>query len=239
MRSQSRIITFLSDFGLKDYYVGAVKGEILKLNPEVKIVDIGHDLEPFDVAAAAYLLESYFQDFPDGTIHLVVVDPSLARREPVILVGSDYYFVGPDNGVFDPILANYSLKRFVIKVESVISVTFHGRDLFGPTAARISLGVDPEELGILKSRKVEPDTGPVRIIHIDRFGNLVTNLRKKSGKIKIKGIEIPIVPGYGEVKKGELLALVGSTGRVEISVREGSAEEYLNVSKGEEIEYLD
>ncbi|RKX71524.1 hypothetical protein DRP53_01335 [candidate division WOR-3 bacterium] len=239
MRSPSSIITFLSDFGTQDYFVGAVKGEILKINPEAKIVDIGHDLVPFDIEGAAYLLESYYENFPPGTIHLVVVDPNVSGRDPVILVGSDYFFVGPDNGIFDPILIRLKPARYRINITGPISNTFHGRDLFGPVAARLSLGISPSELGILAPREVREREGPPRIIHIDRFGNLITNLRRDKGKIGIKGRIIPIVSSYLDVERGELLAIVGSSGRIEIACREGNAQEILKVVKGDEIEYLE
>ncbi|HID32860.1 MAG TPA: hypothetical protein EYP24_05730 [bacterium (Candidatus Stahlbacteria)] len=240
MRSPSNIITFLSDFGNEDHFVAAVKGEILKINPQVRIIDITHNLEPFDIEAAAYLLEASFANFPSGTVHLVVVDPGVGCREPIILDSGDYLFVGPDNGIFDPIISSANCERFIIEPKRPLSATFHARDLFGPTAAQLSLGQKPDDLGRRADRLIEKVQSTPKVIHIDRFGNLITNLKGKSqGQILIRGQMIPIVKSYLKVNRGELLAIVGSSGRIEISVREGSAQDYLGVERGVEIEYLD
>lgn len=240
MRSPSNIITFLSDFGHRDYFVAAVKGEILKINPQTKIIDITHDLDPFDTDTGAYLIESCFSNFPKGTVHLAVVDPGVGERDPVILKSEEYYFVGPDNGIFEPIMMRFKFERFVIKPGERLSSTFHARDLFGPTAAYLSLGRSPDALGKKALREIAKVTKGFMIIHIDRFGNLITNISaRKSGYLLVKGQRIPIVRQYTDVEKGKLLAIVGSSGRLEISIREGSARDHLGVKRGEEIEHLD
>ena len=129
-----KIITFLSDFGNKDWFVSAVKGEIFKINKNVLIVDITHTLIPHDVRSAAFLLKSVYRNFPSGTVHLVVVDPGVgSERIPIIVESSGYYFVGPDNGVFSYIYSEDS-KVYEIEVKKTVSYTFHARDIFGPTA---------------------------------------------------------------------------------------------------------
>ena len=200
------IITLLTDFGLDDNFVGVVKGVILAINPDAKIVDVSHNITPGDILQAAFLLESSYRYFPRGTVHLVVVDPGVgSERKAIIVKTRKYYFVGPDNGVLSLALkregkiidiVSITNQRFFLKP---VSSTFHGRDIFAPVAAYLSRGTNITEFGVSQSRtyvhlefpqpeiiltKVRAKTGGKvkalrgQIVYIDRFGNLVTNLQE-------------------------------------------------------------
>ncbi|MEO0226149.1 MAG: SAM-dependent chlorinase/fluorinase, partial [candidate division WOR-3 bacterium] len=136
---KSIIITLLTDFGQKDWFVAAMKGEILKINPQVRIIDITHEIQPHNIKSAAFVLWSVYKNFPKQTIHTVVVDPGVGTdRRPIVVKTDDYYFVGPDNGVFSYIFHNEHYYAYQIKIRKRLSKTFHGRDLFAPVAALIS-----------------------------------------------------------------------------------------------------
>jgi S-adenosylmethionine hydrolase len=187
-----RVITLLTDFGTADYYVAAMKGSILSRNPAVRIVDISHEVAPQSIDSGAYVLFGAYDNFPAATIHVVVVDPGVgSERRPIAVKAGQYYFVGPDNGVFSFVLrraANY--QAFEITNQSlaaaVISNTFHGRDIFAPVAAALSLGISLKEIGkqisgahlLPAPAQVSPSSVESRIIHIDRFGNCVTGIER-------------------------------------------------------------
>lgn len=240
-----RVITFISDFGHKDWFVSAVKGEILKINPEAKIIDITHSLNQFDVKQAAFILKNVYKNFPIGTIHLAVVDPGVgSKRKPLIAYSDGYYFVGPDNGIFSYIYRKPVV--YEIKVQENISNTFHARDVFAPVAARLSLGVEPEKLGkriyqyinfpfpMIKRRgkKIYGE-----IIYVDRFGNLITNIPNEItlSKIYIDGIIVVIKKFYAQGISGEIIGIRGSSGFYEIACFKEPADKKLNIGVGHKI----
>lgn len=242
------IITLLTDFGLEDNFVGVMKGVILGINPVARIVDITHNVRPQDIMSAAFLLKGSYKYFPKGTIHLVVVDPGVgSKRKAIIVKTEDYIFVGPDNGVLSLALDECKIKK-IIHITNVnyflkpVSDTFHGRDVFAPVTGYLAKGIQLEKFGreVREYKKLDipkVKAGKGQIIYIDRFGNLVTNIPKGvSGKIQFKGISIDkISSSYAEVEIGRPLAIFGSFGNLEISIRNGSAKDYFRAKIGDEV----
>jgi S-adenosyl-L-methionine hydrolase (adenosine-forming) len=240
------IITLTTDFGTSDGYVGAMKGVIVRLAGSHRapaIVDLAHDVPPGDIAHAAWVVATSTVEFPHGSIHVVVVDPGVggARREVVVRARGRWY-VGPDNGVFAYVAERageaYAIQNERFRAEHV-SRTFHGRDVFARTAAAIASGEDPatagprvELEGRLPWGPRERDAG--RIVHIDRFGNLITDLPEaEAGRaVVVAGSTLLLVGTYEEVAPGELLAYIGSAGTVEIAVRDGRADKRLGLARG-------
>lgn len=242
----NHVITLLTDFGTADYFVGAVKGAILSVNPRAVIVDITHEIPPQDIDAGAFTLLAAYKTFPAGTIHVGVVDPGVgSERRPIIVSANEQFFVGPDNGLFTYIYDREPSHR-VVHVTSdryfrpQPSTTFHGRDIFAPVAAALSNGIPLEEFGeeiddavLLPSLET-----PLRIIHIDRFGNCVTNITSAEKSLVINGRTISeFRQFYGEGDDESLFAIWGSAGFLEISVNGGSAAKILNAVRGDEISY--
>ena len=245
MTTDLPVITLLTDFGTADYYVGAVKGAILSVNPDAVIVDITHEIPAQDVETGAFLLLAAHKTFPRGTIHVVVVDPGVgSTRRPIIVSANDQFFVGPDNGIFSYICAH---RTFHVTAEKYFrpnpSSTFHGRDIFAPVAAVLSTGVAPEQFGpeIDDEVRLPSLETPLRIIHIDRFGNCVTNISRErfEGKsLSINGRTITAVRNfYGEAPEGEIFAIWGSAGFLEISVNGGSAAQVLGAKRGDSVSF--
>ncbi len=254
------IIALLTDFGTKDYYVASMKGVILKINPRCTIIDISHQVSPQDIREGAFLLASVFSYFPEKTIYLAVIDPEVGgKRKPILLRTRNYFFVGPDNGLFT-LVAEKDGVEWVIELThskyflSPISSTFHGRDIFAPVAAHLSLGVRPQSLGKRIDQWVrldlkKPEEKGERLIgeifFIDHFGNLITNVERKRffSFIKDSPFEIKvgkervskIGQGYWEGEKGEVIALFGSADFLEIAVREGNAQKQLRLNRGDPI----
>jgi S-adenosylmethionine hydrolase len=255
------IITLLTDFGLKDAYVASMKGVILKINPKCTLVDITHQVNPHDIQEAAFTLANAYSTYPKGTIHLAVVDPGVGgSRKPILFVTNNYFFVGPDNGLFTLALKDERVIKAVFLKNrkfflSKVSSTFHGRDIFAPVAARLSLGLKPELLGpALRSWSAISLPKPLRkqgklvgkVIHIDSFGNLVSNIDEKElrrfsksrsffiriGKRTLVGLK----KGYWEGNRDQPIALLGSGGFLEISIREGNAQKLLKVRRGNPIQ---
>ena len=243
------IITFMSDFGTEDGYVGSVKGVLLRKAPQATLVDITHDIPPFDVKRAAYTLINYYDQYPAGTVHLIVVDPGVgSERKPLIVQTERYFFVGPDNDVFTLLQKKEAVKIWRIlqkKVNPEISnATFHGRDLFGPAAAILATGVAPADIAVPDAAenftgddflKVDGNICQAEILAIDHFGNIVSALHaddlkrwKKSIKlVTFKNFKTDRVLGYyAQVGKGQPLALWNSLNFLEIAVREGNAARY-------------
>lgn len=244
-----RAITLLTDFGTADYFVGAMKGAILSINPQAVIVDITHEIPAQDVAAGAWQLLAAYNTFPEETIHVAVVDPEVgSERRPIVVTAGSHLFVGPDNGIFTYIFdRDPSFKAFHITDEKYfrqpVSTTFHGRDIFAPVAAALSTGVDPESLGpripdpIRLSKSAEP-----QIIHIDRFGNLITNITrdqfKDAKRLILNGTLISAQRNFFGQNVGETdepFLIWGSAGFLEIAVNGGSAAEFLDAKRGDQV----
>jgi hypothetical protein len=252
-----RIIALLTDFGVSDNFVGVMKGVISKINPNAQFIDISHNIEPQDILGAAFMLESAFKYFPEGSIFLVVVDPGVgSKRKPIIIRTKNYFFVGPDNGVLSLAVNKDGMKE-IVAIENKkymllpVSDTFHGRDIFAPVVAHLSKGKNSflfgqrlrsiEQLNIPRP-KINKNILKGEIIHIDRFGNLVTNMNRnlfrcftqgKKFEIKIRNKKITtVVKSYQAVQRKQLLAIFGSFGLLEISVNGGSAEKRLKARKG-------
>jgi S-adenosyl-L-methionine hydrolase (adenosine-forming) len=258
----SPIITLLTDFGWGDGHIGAMKGVILGINPDCRIIDLAHQVTPHDVMGAALVLGKTYAFFPTGTIHLVVVDPGVGGvRKPLVLQTRDYLFVGPDNGCFTPVLKQeqevraYELAEQRFRLARV-SQTFHGRDIFAPAAAHLSLRIAPKEMGpavdgaaLTRLAIPEPklDGAGLRgeVIWIDSFGNLVTNISQEdlrefapdSGiEIGIRGERIKgLKRSYEEGKEGEIICLWGSAGLLEIALKERNLNRELGWGRGEKI----
>ena len=253
------VITLLTDFGTADYFAGAVKGAILSVNPNAVIADITHEISPQDVEAAAFTLLAAYQTFPLGTIHVAVVDPGVgSARRPIVVKAGDYTFVGPDNGVFTYIYDREpSHQTFHVTSDKYFrpspSTTFHGRDIFAPVAAALSLGVKPKKFGFAISDEVrlenslKPEVSPNgnvegRIIHIDRFGNCVTNLTRdlfdpsKQAAIVVKQKTINTFRDfYSGSETKDLFAIWGSAGFLEISLNAASAAKRLRAKRGDRV----
>jgi len=260
------VITLLTDFGTVDPYVGIMKGVILRFHPDAVVVDISHGIAPQNVLQAAVCLEFAWRYFPDGTVHTVVVDPGVGSDRAVVAVQvGDHRFLAPDNGVLTPILT-HAAPPTAHRVENSElflnppSRTFHGRDIFAPVAARIATGLPAAALGPAipvesLQRLPMPDVhfdaqGNLvgRVIAVDHFGNLITNLRasqirnqigehkEKTLKFHVSSHKIQgLASTYADVEPGELLVLEGSRGNLEISVRNGNAHQILGVGTGEPV----
>jgi len=253
--SVSGIITLLTDFGVSDYYTGAIKGVILAANPSANIVDITHEIPPQDIETAAFVLLSCYRDFSPGTIHVCVVDPGVgSARRPILISAGNWFFIGPDNGLFSYVLdrekefAAFHLNE-ARYFRQPLSTTFHGRDIFTPVAAELSKGTTPESFGPriydpVRLPSLQPAVSKngnfkARIIHIDTFGNCVTNLeRSLLNGADIKEISVKqrkirtIAESYTEKNSG-LLGIWGSAGFLELSVRNGSAAKMLKAKRGD------
>lgn len=254
-----KIITLTTDFGLQDYYVSAMKAVMLGIAPDARFVDISHEIPSQDIMAGSWVLKNSAMLFPPDTVHVVVVDPGVGTdRDAIALRIEDQYFVGPDNGIFSILTEqkNYKAIRLANKKfwGDKASNTFHGRDIFAPVAAHLSNGVNFDELGepvdeLVTYRWAEPiaDKDGLQgwVIHIDKFGNLITNLSAsmiesvigdKSVKIYVGNTILDeIVTTFGSVLEGEPAAFIGSSGMLEIGINKGDAREMLGVQKGAQI----
>lgn len=258
----SAIITLTSDFGGRDAFTASVKGVILKVNPQTMIVDISNEIAPQDVWEAAFTLKSAYSYFPKGTVHLSVVDPGVgSSRRPIIVVTESYYFVGPDNGLFT--LIYQEAER--LRVHHITAAyyflpnpgpTFHGRDIFGPVAAWLAKGIPSGNFGeeitdymklSVPAPKVATNSINGHVVHIDRFGNMITNISYKHIQmlsaegsdlgflnVSIMGRDIKgLRKFYAEAAPDELAALINSSGLVEIFVFKQSARTILTATRGE------
>ena len=243
------VISLLTDFGTADYFVGAVKGAILSVNPAAVIADITHEIPPQDVETAAFILLAAYETFPPGTIHFAVVDPGVgSERRTIVLRAGKWLFVGPDNGIFTYIYDREpSHQTFHITAEKYFrpspSTTFHGRDIFAPVAAALSKGVKPEAFGPLITDEVRLTSSLTpRIIHIDHFGNCITNIthdlfeNKQHPALVIKRRVInTFVDFYSAAPPNTLFAIWGSAGFLEISVNGNSAAKMLGAKRGDPV----
>jgi len=237
-------VTLTTDFGTADGYVGAMKGVILSRCAAAQIVDISHEIPRHDVGHAAYVVAQVAAAFPARTIHVVVVDPGVgSSRRAVIVEAGDQLFVGPDNGVL-ALVAGASARAHLIVdprfTAAEVSATFHGRDLFAPAAAALACGLALSEAGPAVALAATDATGAgARVVHVDAFGNLITNLRADDigAGFAVGGQRFTALQRtYADVEVGQLVAYVGSAGTVEVAVREGSASERRGVGRGAVIE---
>lgn len=254
------VISLITDFGLKDNFVGVMKAVVLNVNPCAAIVDICHEIKPQNILEAAFLLRASYRYFPSGTVHLVVVDPGVgSKRKKLLIKTKNYFFIGPDNGVLSlalkdelPIkLIEITNDRYFLKP---VSNTFHGRDIFAPVAAYVSKGEDIKKFGKairsfetidLPKFKISGNILIGEIIYIDRFGNLVSNIPKDmlDDFVEDRGFEIRIKDetidrlskGYFEGSDTKPIALINSFDYLEVAIASGSARDYLGVDKGAEI----
>jgi len=260
---QNPIITLTTDFGYKDPFVGIMKGIIMDINPAAKIVDITHGIGPQNILEAALVLEMSFKTFSHNTIHLVVVDPGVgSSRRPILAFTEDYYFIGPDNGVFSRVFS-LSGRLSVIHITSSHyflkkdGSTFQGRDLFAPIAGWLSKGIevtnfgepvtDFNKLSIPSPRLTGKNVIEGEVTYIDRFGNTMTNIHinkineitgsNSENKIRvlIKGKELPFKTFYAEVKDTGLYALINSFGYLELFVRNGNAARSFGIKTGDKV----
>ncbi|MCP3925007.1 MAG: SAM-dependent chlorinase/fluorinase [Desulfobacterales bacterium] len=253
----SGIVTLTTDFGTSDYYQAVMKGVILSSNPECKIVDITHGISKHAVSEASYVLSSSYKYFPKGTIHLAVVDPGVgSKRLPIMIKTDDYYYVGPDNGIFSFLKDQKNIKVYAIKQPEKVSNTFHGRDIFAPAASKLSKGIKPEELGVevkdfIKLKIKNPLYSTKRIdgeiIHADSFGNLITNLDakkikeligKNSFKANLADHTITKLLSTYDSSGNDLFLIEGSTEKIEISLKNNSAKDLTKANIGDSVEII-
>jgi S-adenosylmethionine hydrolase len=247
------IVTFTTDFGLRDPYVAEMKAAVLSISRDVQFIDVTHDVQRHDITEGALALEAAVPFFPAGTIHVAVVDPGVGTaRRGIVIERSGHVFVGPDNGLFTPFVSDGSWRAFELAAIEyrlpVVSRTFHGRDIFAPAAGHVARGVELSRLG-------PPITDPVRlpwpevremagtvagaVVHVDRFGNLVTSIHGDAVtalgadvSIRVAGRPVPLVTTYADLPPGRVGALIGSRNRLEVAVREGSAAAALRARRG-------
>ena len=244
----SRIVTLTTDFGTADGYVGEMKAVLLTHAPDATIVDITHDIPRHDVDYARLAVARFWRRFPPGTVHLVVVDPGVGSARAALAVASgERFLVGPDNGVLSPALLPADALAIELSVPREASATFHGRDVFAPAAAALARGESIATLGSpvgeapIVHRTPHPVRGPDGVIEgeviaIDRFGNAITNIIADGVASVIVGHRtIPLHRAYADVEIGEALAVVGSGGAIEISIRNDSAARALHLSRGDKV----
>ncbi len=254
------MITLTTDFGQADHFVGAMKGVILSIAPRSRIVDITHEISPYELIEASFVIAQVWRYFPKGTIHIVVVDPGVgSARRPILAAARGHYFVAPDNGVLTMIYDAAPTKVRVISnarlMSKQVSRTFHGRDVFAPAAALLARGVPPARFGRLiedytRSSLVKPARLPHNvwtgsILKVDRFGNLITNLHiDEFPDVKTRPIELRIglervrrlALYYAETQIGEIFVIVGSSGHLEVAANKASAAKTLGCGAGASVE---
>ncbi len=245
----SRIVTLLTDFGTTDSYVGELKGMLLSLAPEAVLVDVSHDIAPGDVAAASFVLGRAWRTFPAGTVHLAVVDPGVGTRRRALAADiAGHRFVAPDNGLLSDVFAAAHADIVSLPVPDTASPTFHGRDVFAPAAARLARGAALAELGApvsdlvhLPPKRLRTEGADVigQVVHVDRFGTLVTNLPASAvlpgAAVRLGRHTVVVRATFGDVPPGDAVAFVGSGGTLEVAVRDGRAEAVLDVGRGAEV----
>ncbi len=259
------IITLTTDFGLKDPFVGIMKGVISGINPKAQIIDISHDIIPHNIFEASQIISMSYKYFPPATIHIVVVDPGVGGvRKPLLVVTENYYFIGPDNGVFTPIFEEPHTGIFkVLHISSshyclpLQGPTFHGRDIFAPAAAWLSKGVESSKFGerikdyvsllMPKSKATSKTTLEGEIIYIDTFGNAITNITKdnldklspefskEKFKVIYKGSQLNLVNYYSEKESSTLSAVINSFGFLELFLYKGAASEKFDIKTGDKV----
>jgi hypothetical protein len=246
------IITLISDWGLNDYYAAAVKGMIIKSLPEARIVEISHQIKPFDIEQAAYILKNAYHSFPKGTIHVIGVNTEESLNNPhAVALYQGHYFIGTDNGVFSLIFDEPPEKLIILDIlQDSEQFTFSGRDRFAKAAVHLAKGGDIEELGAEKAEMeqkilfepvVNHDTIRGIVAHIDTYQNLITNIPRKLFNEKTKGRKFKISlrtatvskihESYGDVPNGEVVALFSSNGMLEIALNKSKASTLLGIKR--------
>ena len=254
----SGIITLTTDLGISDPYVGIMKGVVLSINPEARIIDISHQIKAGSIVHAAVSLQEAYHFFPKGTVHVAVVDPGVGSdRRPILFKTENHLFVGPDNGVFWPIITAHKHITAIHLTETQyflpnVSATFHGRDIFAPVAAHLSGGADPLVMGPSiddpvslnhKSPQQKTDAFCGEVIRVDHFGNLITNIHRRDLE-RFLGMDRPVIrvgnliiegirQTYARARADELLALIGSSDYLEIAVNLGRACDRVGVTSGD------
>ncbi len=256
---ESRVVTFTTDFGLSDAFVGILHGVVLNIQADTKVVDICHSIMSYDILDGAWTIAQAYRFFPPRTVHVVIVDPGVGgARRPIVVETEDYIFVAPDNGVLSLIEARES--KFVVRHVTAeryflqpVSQTFHGRDIFAPVAGWLSKGVAPSEFGPEISDYVQAPLPQVErvgenslrgvIVKVDKFGNLITNIAESDVfEMSAKGSPVSILisgqtltricRSYAEGGEDEVFAIVGSSGYLELAAKQASAAEKLAASVG-------
>src|SRR5271166_5173478 len=264
--SESRVVTFTTDFGLSDPFVGIMHGVVLNIHPETTIVDISHAVTSYDVLDGAWTIAQAYRFFPTRTVHVVVVDPGVGSgRRPIIVETDDYVFVAPDNGVLSLVEARepkFSVRHITAERYFLqpVSQTFHGRDIFAPVAGWLSKGVAPAEFGPeisdyvrLPLRKVEHvGANSLRgvVLKVDKFGNLITNISEQNAPalfasppprfslLIARQTIMRVCRSYADGGKDELFLIVGSSGYLEIAASKASAAEKLGTGAGTQVEVV-
>ena len=255
------VLTLLSDFGLQDVYVGVMKGVIAQINPRLQVIDLTHQIAPQNIAAAGFYLINAYRHFPQGSVHVAVVDPGVGgSRRAIAIQTSIGFLVGPDNGLFSGVLAQ-SPAIAVVELSNPDywyspqpSFTFHGRDIFAPVGAHLASGVDFKELGPtlapedLVQRSLlgwqETNSGIAGYIQaIDTFGNLITTIpgdriQDKQWFLEIENVKIKVGQTYSDSSPGEPVGLIGSHGWLEIAINGGSAQTLLGCREGDLIQVV-
>ncbi len=253
-----QIITLTTDFGEVDPYVGVVKGVILNIFPYAKIIDVTHNIAPQDIWQASWIIENSYHYFPHGTIHLCVVDPGVgSERKPILFETRNYFFIGPDNGIFTSILEKEEVINIIELTEKKywlpnISQTFHGRDIFAPVAAHLAKGTTTKDFGKLLQKEelvklqsndfTKTEKGCVGIVkHIDHFGNIITNISSSSLPNKISGrfknLDFKgFISNYSEAEPNKLFAIKGSHSYLELFINKGNVAKATNAKTGDKVE---
>jgi S-adenosylmethionine hydrolase len=256
------LITLLTDFGLKDYFVGVMKGVIASIAPAARVIDITHQVEPYAISQAQFLLAQSWPYFPKGTVHVAIVDPGVgSARRPILVQAHGHLFVGPDNGLFSDLLEVPRTDVLRTKVRLIsnrklllpaLSSTFHGRDVFAPIAAYLALGVAPSRIGplivdakITQTKALRSSTGrwTGEVVHVDRFGNLITNLpagcAAENGRLvlTLASHELrEVAASYSAIAPRTPAIVVGSSGFLEIALNQDSAARLLGLGVGTRVE---
>ncbi len=254
------MITLLTDFGLADHFVAVMKGVILTIAPQTSIIDITHEVPAFGILSGAFLLEQSWRAFPQGTIHVAIVDPGVgSERRPLLIEVAGHYFIGPDNGLLSFALAEANAKaRHLNQLGywlSNPSTTFHGRDIFAPAAAHLAAGIKAAKLGtLIKDAMRSPALIPTRlsrrtfvgtVLHTDRFGNLITNfpitqfetLRNRPFTLSVGLNQVELYAStYANCPPGELCVIPGSCGFYEVSITNASAAKHTGLIPGSPLE---
>ena len=260
------IVTLTTDFGVQDHFIGTIKGVILENVPDVRLVDISHFVQPFDIFDGALTIAQAYSYFPSGTVHLVVVDPGVGtERRPIVVSTEKYTFVGPDNGVFSLIYdreGRLSVRHITAEHYFLqpVSNTFHARDVFAPITSYLAKGVDVDRMGnevknfvrfaAPRPKAIDDHTLRGIVLKVDRFGNLITNITPQDtpALFRAEPVKFKIVVGskeiteihsaYAEGMPGEVFGLLGSMGYLEIATNRGSAAKIVEAAKGSEVKII-